>query len=255
MMAQATSGGRAALAADPVEAGMLAGMRVRQKFKAVLERDGTSLGWTIARLPFDPTKVWPTRNGLRVNGAINGYAFRTSLFRMQKGQSFLLVNKAMQKGGGVALGSVADLELEPDLGERPMRTPPELEKFLREDRSLRKWYDALNASGRKWIGDWIAQPKSADSRKKRAEQMAERMLLTMEGERRTPPILEAAFQRAPKAREAWQQLTPIQRRNHLLGIFYYQSPEARQKRTQKAIEDALRLVEQKEKRRSTPKTR
>lgn len=224
---------------------MLAGMAARQKFKAVLERDGTSLGWTIARLPFDPADVWPQRKGLRVKGTINGYAFRTSLFRMQKGQFFLLVNKPMQKGGAVALGSLADLELEPDLGERPIRTPPELEKFLREDRSLRKWYEALNASGRKWIGDWIAQPKSADSRRKRAEQMAERMLLTMEGERVTPPILEAAFQRAPRSRDAWQALTPIQRRNHLLGIFYYQSPEARQKRTQKAIEEALRIAAKK----------
>ena len=231
---------------------MLAGMATRQKFRAVLERDGTSLGWTIARVPFDPAEVWPKRKGLRVKGTINGYAFRTSLFRMQKGQFFLLVNKPMQKGGGVALGSLADLELEPDLGERPVQTPPELEKFLREDRSLRKWYDTLNASGRKWIGDWIAQPKSADSRKKRAEQMAERMLLTMEGERVTPPILEAAFQRAPKAREAWQRLTPIQRRNHLLGIFYYQSPEARQKRTQKAVEEALRIAGKKADREGSP---
>ena len=229
---------------------MLAGMAGRQKFKAALERDGTSLGWTITRVPFDPAEVWPKRKGLRVEGTINGYAFRTSLFRMQKGEFFLLVNKDMQKGGGVALGSVAEVVLEPDLGERPTRTPPELEKLLREDRSLRKWFDALNASGRKWIGDWIAQPKSADSRKKRAEQMAERMLLTMEGERVTPPILEAAFQRVPRARAAWGELTPIQRRNHLLGIFYYQSPEARQKRTQKAIEEALRIVEKKAGRRS-----
>ena len=234
---------------------MLAGMTARQKFKAVLERDGTNLGWTIARVPFDPAEVWPKRKGLRVTGTINGYGFRTSLFRMQKGQCFLLVNKEMQKGGGVVLGSMAEVVLEPDLAERPMRMPAELEKFLREDRSLRRWYDALNASARKSIGDWIAQPKSAESRRKRAEQMAERMLLTMEGEQVTPPILEAAFQRAPKARAAWGELTPIQRRNHLLGIFYYQSPEARQKRTQKAIEEALRLVEKKEKRGRTPENR
>jgi uncharacterized protein YdeI (YjbR/CyaY-like superfamily) len=68
------------------------------------------------------------------------------------------------------------------------------------------------------------------------------MMLAMEGERITPPILEAAFQRRPKAREAWRAMTPVQRRNHLLAIFYYQSPESRQKRAQKAIEEAMRIA-------------
>ena len=91
----------------------------------------------------------------------------------------------------------------------------------------------------------MTEPKSAAVRVKRAEQMAEWMMLAMEGERVTPPILEAAFQRSPKARDAWRALTPTQRRGQLLGIFYYQSPEARQKRTQKAIEEALRIAEKK----------
>jgi hypothetical protein len=38
-------------------------------------------------------------------------------------------------------------------------------------------------------------------------------------------------------------MTPIQRRGHLMGIYYYQSPESRQKRAQKAIEEALRAAE------------
>lgn len=221
-------------------------VKARQKFRGVLERDGTTLNWTIVKLPFDPTEVWPQRNRLRVRGTINGFAFRTSLFRMQKEQFFLLVNKPMQKGAGVVLGSVAEIVLEPDLEERPVKPPPELEALLRQDRALRKWHDALNESARKWVGDWIAQPKSAESRVKRAEQMAERMLLAMEGERITPPILEAAFNRQPKAREGWKALTALQRRQHLLGIFYYQSPESRQKRAQKAVEEAIRAAGKKQ---------
>jgi hypothetical protein len=37
-------------------------------------------------------------------------------------------------------------------------------------------------------------------------------------------------------------MTPVQRRSHLLGIFYYQSPEAREKRAAKAVEEALRVA-------------
>jgi uncharacterized protein YdeI (YjbR/CyaY-like superfamily) len=231
--------------------------------------------WTVVTVPFDPKKVWPTRKGLRVRGTIRRvqneaarapmrgaragreklalgaggaaeFAFRTSLFKARDGSTILLVNKKMQKGAGVRLGSVAEVVLEPDLEVRPARTPRELEKLLRQDRGLKRFYDGLNDSMRKAIADLIEQPRSAEARVGRAELWAERMMLAMEGERVTPPILEVAFQRQPRAREGWRAMTPVQRRGHLMGIYYYQSPESRQKRAQKAIEEALRVAGKKE---------
>ncbi len=211
--------------------------------------DGTGLQWTVITVPFDPKKVWPRRKGLRVRGTINGFAFRTSLFKARDGSTILLVNKQMQKEARVRQGHVADVVLEPDLEEREAAAPAELEKLLRQDRALRKWYEQLSGSIRKFVGDAIRQPKSAAARVARAELMAERMMLAMEGERVTPPILEVAFLRYPKARAAWRAMTPVQRRGHLLGIFYYRSPESRQKRAQKAIEEAMRIAEKKRGRR------
>jgi uncharacterized protein YdeI (YjbR/CyaY-like superfamily) len=175
-------------------------------------------------------------------GGAAEFAFRTSLFKAQDGSTILLVNKKMQKGAGVTLGSVAEVLLEPDLEERPAATPPELDKLLRQSRGLKRFHDGLSGSMRKAIGALVLQPRSAEARVGRAELWAERMMLAMEGERITPPILEAAFQRQPKAREAWRAMTPVQRRNQLLAIFYYQSPESRQKRAQKAIEEAMRIA-------------
>jgi len=51
-----------------------------QRFKAVLEKGDRPLGWTIARVPFDPAKVWKKRIRLRVKGTVNSFEFRTSLF-------------------------------------------------------------------------------------------------------------------------------------------------------------------------------
>jgi uncharacterized protein YdeI (YjbR/CyaY-like superfamily) len=222
-------------------------MAARRKFHGVLESDGTSLGWTVVRVPFEPAEVWPQRKGLRVHGTIAGVPLRTTLFRARDGGCILLVNKQLQKKARIARGSVAEIVLQPDTEERPATpTPPELEKLLRQDRGLRKWHDALSPSIRKSIADLIAQPKSPASRVSRAELMAERMMLAMEGERVTPPILEALFNRQPRAREGWQAMTPIQRRGHLLGIFYYQSPEARRKRAEKAIDEALRIRQKKQ---------
>jgi uncharacterized protein YdeI (YjbR/CyaY-like superfamily) len=231
--------------------------------------------WTVITVPFDPKKVWPKRKGLRVRGTIRRvqsetarppmrsaragrgisavdaggaaeFAFRTSLFKARDGSTILLVNKKMQKGAGVTLGSVAEVVLEPDLEVRPAKTPGELEKLLRQDRGLKRFYDGLSDSMRKAIADLIEQPRSAEARVGRAELWAERMMLAMEGERVTPPILEVAFQRQPKARVGWRAMTPVQRRGHLMGIYYYQSPESRQKRAQKAIEEALRVAGKKE---------
>jgi hypothetical protein len=215
----------------------------KQKFRGTLRPDGTSLQWTIVTVPFDPAKTWPRRKGLRVRGTINGFPFRTSLFRSRDGSHFLLVNKKMQKEGGVRPGHLADVVLEPDLEDRPATTPPELDKLLRRDRALRSWYEQLSEYLQRWIGEQVAQPKSAEARTARAEMMAERMMLAMEGERVTPPILEALFQGQPKARQGWHWMTPVQRRGHLLGIFYYQGPESRQKRARQAIESALKVAE------------
>lgn len=222
-------------------------MSAQRRFRGLLEHDGTRLNWTVVRVPFDPAKAWPKRQRLRVRGSINGFAFRTSLFHSERLGYHLLVNKTMQRGAGVVRGAQADIVLEPDLEERAVTTPPELEKLLRQDAALRQWHGRLSPSIRKYFADWVAQPKSAATRVQRAELTAERMLLTMEGERQTPPILAAAFQRQPKARQGWAAMTPVQRRGHLLGIFYYQRPESRQKRAQQAVAEALRTAARSEK--------
>jgi uncharacterized protein YdeI (YjbR/CyaY-like superfamily) len=214
-----------------------------KSFKAVLEPLRNGLGWVIVRIPFDVAKAWPVRRRLRVRGEIEGFAFRTSLFAASDGQGhFLLVNKKMQAGAKVAIGEKVRIRLEPDLEERAVVIPPELTQALRGDRRLPKWFAGLSDSMRHEIGKWVNEPKSAESRQKRADGMAERLLLTLEGEIEPPPILQAAFQRQPLARKGWEAMTTVQRRNHLLSIFYYQTADARERRAAKAVEEALRVA-------------
>jgi len=184
----------------------------------------------------------------RVKGEINGFAFRTSLFPTRKGEHFLLVNKKMQHGAGVTEGSSAEFFLEPDTGERIIAIPTELKRFLAEDRPFRRWFDTLNYSTRKWITDWIAQPKSRAARARRAEQVAEQLLSAMEAERELPPALKLAFSQDPRALEGWNLMSPLQRRGQLIAIFYYRSPDARARRIEKVIEAAIAHAEKKSRR-------
>ena len=214
-------------------------------FKATLKPDGTSLKWTIVSVPRGVTDGWEAGGRPRVRGEINGFAFRTSLFPTGKGDFVLLVNKRMQAGAKVAPGSVASFRLEPDREERTIAMPSELKKALTGATALRRYYDALPYSFHKYIADMVTAPKDEEARARRAEQMAEVLLFMKEGERETPPILEAAFVRSPLARKGWELMTPTQRRGHLWGISYYRSPESRQKRAAKAVAEAVRIAKSK----------
>jgi len=210
--------------------------RTSKKFSAPLERMPGRLGWTIVRVPFDVAKFWGSRGALRVCGEINGFEFRTSLFPTGRGTHYILINKKMQKGGGVRAGEKADFKLEPDAKERPVVIPSELEQAFKEEKRLRKFYESFNTSIRRWIADEVANRESATARERRAEQVAEQLLETMEAERDLPPLIKAAFATDPKAYAGWKKMTPLQRRGQLLGIFYYRNPDSRSRRLAKALE-------------------
>ena len=219
--------------------------QISNSFRATLERLRSNLGWIIIWIPFNVQKIWGTRGRLRVKGEINGFAFRTSLFPTRKGEHFLLVNKKMQAGGHASEGTTAEFHLEPDTEERVVVVPAELKRILAEDRSLRRWFETLNYSIRKWLVDSIAQPKSAAARVRRAEQVGEQLFSVMEAERELPPALRLAFTRDPRALEGWNLMTPRYRRGSLFAIFYYRSPEARDRRIQKVVDEAIALTEKK----------
>jgi uncharacterized protein YdeI (YjbR/CyaY-like superfamily) len=216
---------------------------VAKSFQAMLERMKSRLNWIVIPIPFDVAKVWGSRGQLRVKGEINGFAFRTSLFPTGHGGHILLVNKKMQKGARAVAGTVAHFQIEPDTEKRVVTVPTELSRVLAEDRGLRRWFDQLNHSMRNDIAKWVSEPKSPEARVRRAEQIAERLLATMDAERELPPILQVAFARNPVAGEGWERMSLAQRRGHLLGIFYYRNPESRARRIDMMLEAASAIAE------------
>lgn len=212
-------------------------------FTATLEQLQNGLNWVVARVPFDIATAWPARKGTRVRGDIEGVPLRTSLMAYAGGGGhFLLVNRKMQAAAKVRVGARVTITLEPDLEDRPAVIPAELAAAFKGERKLRSWFDALGTALRRDVGKWVMEPKGEASREKRADQVAEWMLLAMEGERNAadpPPVLKLAFQRQPQAKIGWEAMTVARRRRHLLGIFHYQSTEARQRRAEQAVDDAL----------------
>ena len=224
---------------------------VAKSFKAMLERIPSRFNWVTIRIPFDVTKVWGTRAKVRVKGEINGFPLRAWVFPTTKGYQCMLIKKSLQTGGNASVGDTAHFRLEPDTAKRVAIIPAEFERILKQDRAFRRWFDALGFSMRSWICHWIVSVKSPEARVRRAEQIAEQLLSTMEAELDLPPILKRAFASDPRAYEGWQSMTPLQRRYQLLSIFYCRTPESRDRRIAKMMEDALARTEGKPRTKST----
>lgn len=216
-----------------------------RSFTAVLEHTRSRLNWTIIRLPFDAAKVFGLRGQIKVRGTINGFPFRTTLFPTGQGGHILLVNKRMQKGARVAAGRSAQFEIELDAEKRVLEIPERLERILAQNRAFQRWYELLNSSTRNQVTKWIKEPVSAEARERRCDQIAERLLETMEAERELPPLIRVALARDSQAREGWEMMSPARRRSHLLGIFYYRTPEGRANRLSKALQDATAIAQRK----------
>ncbi len=213
-------------------------------FDAVLERTSDRLRWVIARVPIDVHKVWAKRGQLRIQGEINGFNFSSTLFPTRRGEHFLIVNKKMQAGAKTAPGLTARFRLVPDTVPRPTAAPPkELLLVLKQSRRLLKFYESLPSSWRNDIARRISQGKHEETRRRRAQQMAERLLETLEAERDLPPLLAMALRQNAKAGAAWAKMSPSQRRRHLMSIFYYRNPESRARRIAKWMDEITGTAE------------
>lgn len=214
-----------------------------KEFRAVLERMRSRLNWVIIRLPFDAGKAFGKRGQINVKGEINGFPFRTALFPDGSGGHILLVNKRMQKEGHTTIGQSAEFRIEPTCEQPVVAVPSALRPILGQSRSFSRWFDQLNRSTRNEIAKWVSAPQSTAAQARRAEQIGERLMETMEAEKELPPLLQRAFARNPLAHEAWNLMSAARRRSQLLGIFYYRTPEARNRRIEKMLDDATTIAE------------
>jgi len=214
-----------------------------KRFRAALEPLNDGLGWVVAWLPFDASSAWKNTVRQRVTVRVGGQVFRTSLFASARRTGlFVLVNKRMQRAADARVGDTVEFVVAPDLEPREAELPDELAALLDDEPGLREWYGELTEYTRREIGKWVMEPANEATRMRRTEQMAERLLATMEGEREMPPVIDAAFRLRPKARVGWGRMTPTQRRGELLAVFYYRTPEARLKRVDKLCDAAEKRI-------------
>jgi uncharacterized protein YdeI (YjbR/CyaY-like superfamily) len=109
------------------------------------------------------------------------------------------------------------------------------------------WTLALKEWMLRELSAWVMEPKSEASRKKRADRMAERLMLTMDAERELPVFLVQALYRAG-AMKGWKALTDRQRLMLLLAVYRPVGMEGRERQVQRLVDAAVaKMVSAREK--------
>jgi uncharacterized protein YdeI (YjbR/CyaY-like superfamily) len=155
----------------------------------------------------------------------------------------MIVNKQMQKGGKVSAGMEARFRMEPDTEKRIVPLVPEIDRVLRQSKRLQKFYQSLTPSARNEIARFVSGGKHPSTRIRRADQLAVRLMETMEAEIELPPMIRQVMARNPLAERGWEKMSRLHRRMHLLGIFYYRNLDSRLRRIEKAVAEMMEYAQ------------
>jgi hypothetical protein len=136
----------------------------KKKFNAKVKAIGPGGAWTMLHIPFDVQKEWGSRARVSVRGAVNGFAFRTSIFPDGKGGHTMMVNKAMKENGGAIPGKTVRVELEQDAAPRTVTVPKDFKAALVGNAKARVTFEGFSPSHRRAYVDWITQAKREETR-------------------------------------------------------------------------------------------
>jgi hypothetical protein len=131
--------------------------------------------WTMVVIPDDIASSFGTRSMVRVRGTLNGIAYRSSLMPDGEGGFHMLVNAAIRAEAEVSQGDEVTVDLEIDDAPRTVRTPPDLNRALKDDPRANAFWGALPYSNKKLYVDWILEAKQPDARAKRVTETVQSM--------------------------------------------------------------------------------
>ena len=151
-----------------------------QSFDATLE--GTEKGRVYIVLPFDPNKVWGSRERYHVRGTINGMRVRGALEQFGKGY-FLPLGPAWRRDCGLQLGDAVAVMLEPE-GPQREALAVDITAALAAHPEAAQFFDGLATFYRKNYLRWIDATKRSPAL--RAQRIAELVELMKAGRKQRP---------------------------------------------------------------------
>jgi uncharacterized protein YdeI (YjbR/CyaY-like superfamily) len=208
------------------------------RFRAEVESAGNDGRWKIIYVPFSVAEAFGTRGQVKVKGAINGFPFASSLFPTKRGEHFMMINKAMQRGANVDAGEMVEIEFEADR-LRPIVMPPALKQALARNKAAQICFAELPDSWKRSYITRMATATGKDVQARRAEVVAERLAELGRGLKQPPAIVKSALAASPVAKQRFARLSPSCKREYIAYILDGVSQETRKRRVIKVIQKLL----------------
>jgi Bacteriocin-protection, YdeI or OmpD-Associated/Domain of unknown function (DUF1905) len=141
----------------------------QKKFKVkLLSHAGSDSA--ILKPPFDVTAIFHRKGRVPVKGAINGFAFRSSLMNMGDGH-MMVVNAQMRAGAGCKAGDSVAVLMELDEDKRTVEAPAYLKKIIAGDPKAQDYWSKLSFTHQKEYVREIENAKRPETREKRISAM------------------------------------------------------------------------------------
>lgn len=123
--------------------------------------------WQVVYVPFDAEQVFGARSGVDVCGTLDGVNYRRSLLSDGQGGWFFVLNAAMRKAIGKSLGDSVQVVLQRDDTYREVTLPDYFLDALAESPVAMQVYEKSPPSTRRWLLEFLTQPKSMDAKARR----------------------------------------------------------------------------------------
>jgi hypothetical protein len=137
------------------------------KFEAALVRPEGRGTWTFLVIPREMSKEFGTRSRVRVEGTVDGHAFKSTLLPTGDGGHFLVVGSEIRRAIAKEAGERVLVAMERDSEPMSVSVPSDLLKAIQADSMAEASFERMAYSHRKAYVDWVQQAKKPETRESR----------------------------------------------------------------------------------------
>jgi hypothetical protein len=135
----------------------------------LLSINGATTPIVIAVVPFDIETVFGVKNRVDIKGTVDGCPIERTLLPVGDGRHYFMFNVKILKAIGKKTGDEVYIEIEEQehTGYKEVELPDYFTLELEENPVAKAQYEASNPSTKRWVAEFVTQPKSADAKAKR----------------------------------------------------------------------------------------
>lgn len=132
-----------------------------------------SFNGVYAQFPFDSRKEFNTGKPVRVKASFDGKEYIMNLLPNGNGGHWLHLKKEIRELIGKQEGDDVHVTVIRDFSKPKIEIPEYLEWLLKEDVTMKKYFDKLPVSGKKFWIEFIEEPKKDDTKVERINRFFE----------------------------------------------------------------------------------